>query len=153
LAADLRRFIAGEPIQARSQGTLERVWKWARRRPAVAALVAVSVLAAVSMAAGAIWSNAQLRAANERERQRAHEAEERERIGRRHLYAAHLNLARQAWDRGHAEQVRTLLDRELPTPDREDLRGFEWYYFWNGSHRERRSWVGHRRAVSAVAFA
>lgn len=153
LAADLRRFIAGEPIQARSRGVVERVWKWARRRPAVAALVAVSVLAAVSLTAGAIWSNAELRAANERERQRALEAEERERIGRRHLYAAHLSLARQAWDRGYSEQVRTALDRELPTPDREDLRGFEWYYFWNLSHRERRSWVGHRRAVSAVVFA
>jgi WD40 repeat protein/serine/threonine protein kinase len=152
LAGDLRRFIAGEPIQARSRGTLERAWKWARRRPALAALFAVIALATVALTTGAIWSNAQLRAAKERETQRALEAEERERIGRRHLYAAHLSLARQAWERGHANQVRTLLQRELPVAGREDLRGFEWYYFWNLVQRERRSWVGHRRAVIGIVF-
>lgn len=152
LAADLRRFIAGEPIQSRSRGPLERAWTWARRRPALAALVGVIVLAAAALAGVGAWSNTQLRAAKERETQRAHDAEERERIGRRHLYAAHLSLARQAWEHGHAEQVRTLLQRELPVDGREDLRGFEWFYFWNLVHCERRSWVGHRRAVTAVVY-
>src|SRR4051794_22495868 len=35
----------GEPIQARPAGSWERVLKWAKRRPAAAALVAVSSLA------------------------------------------------------------------------------------------------------------
>jgi serine/threonine protein kinase len=47
LAEDLRRFLAGEPIQARPVRTWERVLKWARRRPAVAALLAVSMVAAL----------------------------------------------------------------------------------------------------------
>jgi tetratricopeptide (TPR) repeat protein len=38
LAEDLCRFQAGEPIVARPIGRLERLAKWARRRPAVAAL-------------------------------------------------------------------------------------------------------------------
>ncbi len=38
LAEDLECFLAGEPIQARSAGTWERARKWARRRPAIAAL-------------------------------------------------------------------------------------------------------------------
>jgi hypothetical protein len=45
LADDLGRFLTGEPVRARPAGRLERVAKWARRRPAAAALLGVCVLA------------------------------------------------------------------------------------------------------------
>jgi WD40 repeat protein len=44
MAADLERFVAGEPIRVRRVSELERAMMWARRRPAVAALLAVVVL-------------------------------------------------------------------------------------------------------------
>jgi serine/threonine-protein kinase len=65
LADDLRRFERGEPIAARPAGTLERGAKWARRRPAVAALLAAGLLMLVGITAAAVWyadDRAQLRA-------------------------------------------------------------------------------------------
>jgi formylglycine-generating enzyme required for sulfatase activity len=49
LADDLKRWQTGEPVQARPAGRLERAAKWAKRRPALAALVGVTVLALVSL--------------------------------------------------------------------------------------------------------
>jgi WD40 repeat protein len=51
LAADLRRFLADEPIVARPVTSLERVAKWVRRRPAIAALVFIGLVALVTTAA------------------------------------------------------------------------------------------------------
>jgi serine/threonine protein kinase len=55
LADELKRFCAGEPIHARPTGKFERLSKWARRRPAVAALIAV-VIAALTTSAVAGWA-------------------------------------------------------------------------------------------------
>src|SRR5262249_9519717 len=49
LAEDLQRFQKGEPIAARPVGRVERVWKWAKRRPAAAALLSISVLAGLAL--------------------------------------------------------------------------------------------------------
>ena len=42
LAADLATFVAGEPIRARPVGTVERAFKWAKRRPGLASSLAVA---------------------------------------------------------------------------------------------------------------
>jgi eukaryotic-like serine/threonine-protein kinase len=64
LARDLERWLAGETIQARPSTRWERTVKWARRRPAASALIAVSALSLVALLAlaGFLWHNAELRA-------------------------------------------------------------------------------------------
>jgi tetratricopeptide (TPR) repeat protein len=52
LAEDLRRFRAGEAIWARPTGVVERLWRWTRRRPAIAGLLAGLVVVGVSGLAG-----------------------------------------------------------------------------------------------------
>lgn len=57
LADDLRRFRHGEPIHARPAGRAERLWRWCRRQPAVAALIVVLVAGLAGVAA--LWVVAQ----------------------------------------------------------------------------------------------
>lgn len=58
LAEDLRRYLTGEPIQARRVGRLERGWRWCRRNPVLAALwgsLLVALVAAASVSTWAYW--------------------------------------------------------------------------------------------------
>lgn len=67
LAEDLRRFLAGEPIHARAVRWWERALKWIRRRPAQAALIAVSFSAIVAiLIVSGLWLDSERRAAHER---------------------------------------------------------------------------------------
>jgi WD40 repeat protein len=55
LAEDLERFARGEPIRARPVTAPEALWRWARRRPKIAALLGALVLAFVLGFAGVTW--------------------------------------------------------------------------------------------------
>jgi WD40 repeat protein len=74
LAEDLRAFLDGRPIRARPVGVVEQAVKWARRRPAVAALAA-TVVCIAALAFGLVtrqWQAAvSARRETEAERQRA----------------------------------------------------------------------------------
>jgi tetratricopeptide (TPR) repeat protein len=80
LAEDVGRFLDGKPIEARPVPAWERGLKWVRRRPAAAGLIAVSVLALLTLIAGGLVYQSQLQKAvrtAERRRQDAQEAGER----------------------------------------------------------------------------
>jgi tetratricopeptide (TPR) repeat protein len=65
LAEDLEYWLAGEPIEGRRSSAWERTVKWAKRKPALAALVAVSSVALVAGIGlmSALWVYAEKRAA------------------------------------------------------------------------------------------
>jgi serine/threonine protein kinase len=54
-AEDLRRWQRGEPVRARPTGRVERLWRWCRRRPRVAALSAALVIAILTGLGGILW--------------------------------------------------------------------------------------------------
>lgn len=56
LAKDLRRYLRGEPIAARRAGSLERVLKWIRRKPAQAAMLAMSGVLTLGLLGGGAWA-------------------------------------------------------------------------------------------------
>jgi WD40 repeat protein/Flp pilus assembly protein TadD len=138
LAEDLRRFLDGKPIQARPIGPQERMVKWARRRPAIAGLLALVALLAASGFAGITW---QWQRAEKHghdldislaEETRARQAEgiERERAELA-LYFHRIALAYREWWANnpiHAEQLLEECPREL--------RYWEWHYVNRLCHAE-----------------
>jgi WD40 repeat protein/tRNA A-37 threonylcarbamoyl transferase component Bud32 len=172
LARDLERWLAGEPIRARPVGPAERVIKWARRRPAAAALAVVSALLVLGLIlfTGALWYNTEKRALAQRDLANALQViESAERqvkekqteaqvqgerailardIARRIRYAADMHSAHAAWEANDVPRMAALLERHRTIqeggPERDDLRGFEWRYLWRLSHGEKRSWLAHR---------
>jgi serine/threonine protein kinase/WD40 repeat protein len=78
LAEDLRRFLADRPIKARRAGNAERLWRWARRNPAVASLLACVALLLVAVAVVSAFSAVQLNDALGQTRQAEREARLRE---------------------------------------------------------------------------
>lgn len=126
LAADLQRWINREPIHARPANPLERIVKWSRRRPAVAALIATSVLAlfAAGVAISSHLYSGQLKSAlnnaerarkvTESERRRTMEAltvatEANERAERADYYRR-IALAENAWRENRMMTMKSLLD-------------------------------------------
>ncbi|HUE13902.1 MAG TPA: serine/threonine-protein kinase, partial [Planctomycetaceae bacterium] len=114
LANELGRFQCGEPIKARPIGKIARLWRWCKRKPLVASLAAsaASLLMAVIVvtAVGYFVSSAALDRSE------------------RTLYAAHMNLAEDAWQAGNDGRLTDLLERHLPQPGQADHRGWDWDY-------------------------
>jgi WD40 repeat protein len=154
LADDLLRFQNGEPIEARPIGVGERAVKWARRRPAIAALTGLTVLVAALGAAGVLWElhqeiiargQAEANAKSEKEARREtakHLAE-----SQRNLYFSRMALAEREWLANHAGQVRDLL-AQCPS----ELRHFEWGYLQHQCHSELLTLRGHTGPVWGVAY-
>src|SRR5439155_9910823 len=54
----------------------------------------------------------------------------------RTLYAAHMNLAHNAWEADGLGRMRELLEQHRPKAGETDLRSFEWSYLYRLCHAE-----------------
>ena len=130
LAADLDRFLRGEPVAARPLWLPQRLIRWAKRRPAIAASTALSLvllLGMVIVAAVSYRNTAQALA----------EAET-------HLYVHRVIAADRAWRANDLVQFHRLLEECPP-----GLRGWEHGYLAGLPHAT--GWI-QQPAGGSVAF-
>jgi len=169
LAFDLKRHLTNEPVLARPPSAAYRLQKaWRRNQVAFAAgaLVAVALVAGITVSSWQAIAARRARSAEQQQRlsaqterdkaQAAEQAEkrarlqaDREKVEATHLlYVANMNLAQQAWDQNNIGRLRQLLEE---TQDSRN-RGFEWYYWQALTHLAVRTLRGHLSDVSSVAF-
>jgi len=131
LAEDLRRFQAGEPIQARPVGLLERLWKATRRRPLTALLLGLSLLLTAGLLVGTLVVGQMLRAERDQAIRQAQEREQRLTETRSLLYTAELLRVAALRDTDPAAALRRLEDPLACPPE---LRCFSWRLLWRQCH-------------------
>src|SRR5262249_14132431 len=113
LADDLRRFLAGEPVQARPVGRGVRAAKWVRRNPAVAGLLAAVVL--VLLAGTVVSTFFAFAAAAQAKQARIHEAEARKNAEIAEQNAAELGQANAGLKKSR-DELETTMARSLIRP-------------------------------------
>lgn len=159
LADDLRRFLAGVPIRARRAGPAEIAWKWSRRRPTAAALIAVCAASVVAGMIGIAVYNDSLRAAAREAERHAAQAEELTREAQSQteraeqlLYASDLRAAQIALQKNRAPEARELLDRHQPVAGGQDRREFSFRYLAASLNAKYVELQPHPGPVYSVAF-
>jgi WD40 repeat protein/serine/threonine protein kinase len=150
LAEDLRRFQTGKPIRARRVSAPERAWKWARRRPLIAALVCGMVLSVVLGFAGVTWQWQE--ASQARDIARAEERDKEQQRLQAEAARAEAVIERQRaqvalyFSRTVQSQLQfrvnnlpgavASLNKCVPTDGQDDRRGWEWYYLFGLFHAD-----------------
>ncbi len=136
---DIERYLTGLPIQARPATISYRTKKFFRRNKKA---VFAAVLLFLTILAGIFSTLRQTNIAQNLAQTR-----------RRELYTTQMSLAAQAWETNNLTRLRELLAGHFPTSGEDDLRGFEWYYFWRLLHRNGQILsLSHPSGVTSAAY-
>src|SRR5881394_546591 len=133
LADDLDRFLNHKPVRARPISRPEKIWRWCRRKPALATAVLLLISLAVGSTVAAVKiSAARLlaeRAATAEQAQRVRAQQEAE-SRRLFSYIADINLAQRYLEANNFAMALFLLNSHKPASGEKDERGFEWRHLW-----------------------
>jgi WD40 repeat protein/serine/threonine protein kinase len=165
-AADVSRYLAGEPVLAHPPSTAYRFRKFARKYRTPLCVAGAFLLLLVVGVVISVWQAVRATAAEgvaeERKREADGAKQQAEKRGeelaelngtlRRAKYIADMNLAHHAWAENNLIRTRELLDLHRPGPGETDLRGFEWHYLNRLFHGELHIWQAHPGNVTAIAF-
>ena len=171
LGEDLRRFLDGRPILARSTPPWEHFIKWARRHPITTISILVVLILWISlMVASSMYQSTletqrtqlqnqttALKGALSRERDLTNKLKNNARMlvqkdlyTRKQTYAGNIQRAKTLWDNGQPLLMRELIRDSIPRT-KDDFRGFEWYYLWKLG-RKQFQFRGHTAHVRSVAI-
>jgi serine/threonine protein kinase/WD40 repeat protein len=121
LAEDLRRFEAGEPIEARPPGPIERARHSIRRHPVAAGALAAAILAISAGFAGLSYGYIAARNAFIAEAARRHSTENE-------LYFSYISLSESLIRGNDFQSASVFLEKCFPAEGEEDHRRWEWHY-------------------------
>jgi eukaryotic-like serine/threonine-protein kinase len=123
LAEDLERWLRCEPIQAKPASAWTASVKWCRRRPASAALLAVSGTALLAVFTILLVGQKRLRTERDYAQAKGREAAASLEVAERHRYVATIRAAAARMEANDAAGVARMLD-----DCQVDLRSWEWGY-------------------------
>jgi len=147
LADDLERWRRGEPVRARRTGLLEQTWKWARRRPGLAAMtgaiVALLLLSLLMAGVGVGIERERHEAIKAKDATEAANKELEETLYTRNIAYAEVELANNL-DVGLAGEMLEQCPKRL--------RGWEWDYLMRLRDGARPPLVGHDGGLWMAVF-
>ena len=172
-AADVQRYLAGEPVQACPPSVSYRLRKFVHRNRAPVMVTAVIAILLVLGTAVSTWqamratraegiaeerrkaaeNSEQQAKKSEQQAQHEHAVADRERQRAEHsLYVANMHRIRFEMENNNVSAARALLDLYRPGTETKERPGWEWYYWDRVAHDELLTLNGHRDGVWDLAY-